>query len=154
MIARSPSFFFLGRGRIIHRLAWLPLAALVLSQGGCQNRPPSYQEIPGPPRVLPLDPLTSKEKETAERVALSDRRVKGLLSKHHKLVYVEFIAVKPDDEARTREDWPQSIQIERHAEVVFYRDNNDFGIQVIVNLERQEVIHVYHTDSNQVPGSP
>ncbi len=154
MIARSPSFFFLGRGRIIHRLAWLPLAALLLSQGGCLNRPPSYQEIPGPPRVLPLDPLTPEEKETAERVALGDRRVKGLLSKHHKLVYVEFIAVKPDDEARTREAWPRSIQIGRYAEVVFYRDNGEFGIQVIVNLERQEVIHVDRIDRKRVPGSP
>ncbi len=82
MIARSPSIFFLGRGWIIHGLAWLPLAALVLSQGGCLNRPLSYQEIPGPPRVRPLDPLTSKEKETAERVALGDRRVQGVLSEH------------------------------------------------------------------------
>ncbi len=70
-----------------------------------------------------------------------------------KLVYVEFIAVKPDDEANTREDWPRSIQIGRHAEVVFYRDNNDFGVQVIVNLERQEVVHVDRIDLNQVPGS-
>ncbi len=153
MIARSPIFFFLGRGRTIHRLAWLPLAALVLSQGGCLNRPPSYQEIPGQPRVLPLDPLTSEEKQTAERVALGDRRVKGLLSKHYRLVYVEFIAVKPDNEARTRETWLRSIQIGRHAEVVFYRDNNDFGVQVIVNLERQEVVHVDRIDRNQVPGS-
>ena len=146
--------FFLGRWRTGHRLAWLLLAVLIPLQEGCLNRSPSYQEIPGPPQILPLDPLTPEEKRTAERVARSDPHVKGLLSKQHRLAYVEFVAMKPDDEAKTREAWPRPIQMGRYAEGVFYRDNDDFGFRVIVDLGRQGVTHVGRIDRNQIPVPP
>jgi Cu2+-containing amine oxidase len=154
MMTRNPSFFFLGRWRTARRLAWLPLAVLILLQQGCMNRVPSYRETAGTPQILPLDPLTPEEKQTAERVARSDTRVQSLLSRQHKLAYVEFIAMKPDDEAKTMEAWPRPIQMGRHAEVAFYRDKDDFGVRVIVDLERQGVAHVGRIDHNQIPVPP
>jgi hypothetical protein len=154
MITRSSGFFFFARLRTVHRLAWLLLCALLPAQEACLNTPPSYQETPQLHQVLPLDPLTPEEKQTAERVALGDPRVKGLLSAQHKPIYVEFLAMKPDDEAKTREAWPRPIQIGRYADVVFYRDNDDFGFRVIVNLEGREVNHVERIDREQVPVPP
>lgn len=146
--------FFPGRWRTVRRLAWLPLAVLIPLQEGCVNRSPSYQETSGPPQILPLDPLTPEEKQTAERVARSDPRVQGLLGRQHRLSYVAFVAMKPDDETKTREAQSRPIQMGRHAEVVFYRDKDDLGVRVIVDLERQGVTHVGRIDRLQIPAPP
>jgi Cu2+-containing amine oxidase len=149
-----PSSFYFDNRRMIHRFVFLLLAVLILAQVACVKRLTIYQGKPGPAQILPLDPLTSEEKQTAERVARDDRRVKALLSEHHMLAYVAFIAMKPDDEAKTREIWPRSIQIGRYAEVVFSRENGNDGFQVIVSLKSQEVNHVQPIDRNRVPVPP
>jgi len=96
-------------------LALLPTVAFLLLQSACVQ-PPTH------PPVLSLDPLTPQEQQLAERLASADARVKDLLGRgRQRLIHSEFLALKPEDEARTREDWRQPIQIGRHAEVIFYR---------------------------------
>jgi hypothetical protein len=118
-----------------------------------QRRPAAQRPAPRQPEVLPLDPLTPEEKERAARVASSNARIKELLgSGTPRVVYVEFLALKPDDESRAQERDRRPIRIGRHAEVVLYNPENDRGARVIVELDRQDSVRqVERLDSDLVP---
>jgi len=103
-------------------------------------------------QTLPLDPLTSEEKVIAERVAKADSHVGELLGTgRQRLIYVEFLALKPEDEQKTRETPGRPIQIGRHAEVLLYRYDGDLGVRAVVDLEKQAVKEVSRVDGEQVP---
>ena len=103
-------------------------------------------------QTLPLDPLTSEEKLIAERIARADSHVGELLGTgRQRLIYVEFLALKPDDEQKTRETPGRPIQIGRHAEVLLYRYDGDLGVRALVDLENRTVKEASRVDGDQVP---
>jgi Cu2+-containing amine oxidase len=135
---------------ILHCFPLLALLSLVVLISVQQ----AYAQEPLHPRVLPLDPLTLEEKQVAERVARADPRVQQLLGNgRQKLIEVEFLAIKPEDEALTQEDEDRLIQIGRHAAVVFYRYDGNLGARAIVDLEHRLVTQVESLDGDVVPAS-
>lgn len=129
------------------RVLALCIASVLLIQ--CARQLP---QPPAPAQLLPLDPLTSQEKQLAERVARADPRVRELIGTRHRLSYIEFFAVKPADEASTREGPQAPLPMPRHAEVVFYRFDGDFGVRALVALRPQpSVAEVQRIDSANVP---
>ena len=119
-----------------------------------QRRPAARRQTPPQQaQVLPLDPLTPEEKERAARAASNNARIKELLgSGTQRVVYVEFLALKPDDESRARERDGRPIRIGRHAEVVLYNPENDQGARAVVELDRQDSVRqVERLDSDLVP---
>jgi len=94
-------------------------------------------------RLRPLDPLTPAERNDAERIARADGRVRDLLgSGRSRLIYVEFLSVKSESGA------PPTV---RHAEVVFYRYDEDTGVRAVVNLTTKAVTDAGRLDSGVVP---
>ncbi len=106
-----------------------------------------------PPRApQPFDPLTPAEQKRAENVARADARVKELLGAGRtRLVYVDFIAIKPAEPATTPDSPTAPQRIGRHAEVVFYRYDNDSGVRAIVDLEQGAVQQPTRLESVEVP---
>jgi len=109
-------------------------------------------EQPPPRAAQPLDPLTAAERRQAEEVARADARVKELLGGgRSRLVYVDFIAIKPPN-ASTEPDSPEKpLAIGRHAEVVFYRYDDDSGVRALVDLQQRSVAQAARIDSAEVP---
>ena len=113
----------------------------------------AYAQVP-PPQVLPLDPLTPEEERVAEAVARADPRVQQLLgSGRQRLIEVAFLALKPEDEARTEDDEGRPIRIGRHAAAVFIRYEGNLGVNAIVDLQRRLVTQVESQDGDIVPAS-
>ena len=80
-----------------------------------------------------LDPLTPQEKAKAEQVARADPGVsKALDGGRTELVSIAFFGFKPDLSAAAPD--PNRPRVERAAEVIFYRFDDDSGIRVIVRL--------------------
>lgn len=101
-----------------------------------------------PQRVQPLDPLTSEEIEVAKQVATTDQRVRAVLgSGRHRLIHVQFIAMKGADTAGD----PERLQMGRNARVLFYRYNDDQGFDVVVDLQRRAVASVTRIEGIAVP---
>jgi hypothetical protein len=89
----------------------------------------------------PLDPLTARERDAAQRVALEDSRVREVLADApHRVVSVEFAA-----------DKGPSNEIVRGAEVLFYRPDRDVGVRAVVRLEPLSVVAVASVPGPQVP---
>ena len=98
----------------------------------------------------PLDPLTTAEKQEAERIARADPRVVQMLDKGRtELVYVSYFTMKPVHPSADRD--PSRLVVERAAEVVFYRFDGNFGVRALVNLGRRGVVSVDRLDSADVP---
>src|SRR6266849_4530672 len=107
---------------------------------------------PTPPQVLALNPLTAEEKAAAERVALADSRVSELLGTGRRgLVSVDLLALKPNKEEIAAAAAGLPIQMARHAEVVFFRYEGEFGVRAVVDLSRKAVTEVSRLESEQVP---
>ncbi|MCA1615644.1 MAG: hypothetical protein LC800_16400 [Acidobacteria bacterium] len=140
------------RGKRFTLLACLFTSLLCPVDAPSQRRPPR-RPTPQQPQTLPLDPLTPEEKERAARAASDDARVKELLGGGTpRVVYVEFLAVKPDDESRARERDGSPIRIGRHAEVVLYNSENDRGARAVVVLDRRDSVRqVERLDGDRVP---
>lgn len=123
--------------------------AITLASVSAQRR---VAQRPAAQGVLPLDPLTTQEKEKAARIAADDSRVKDLLgSGRQRLIYVEFFALKPEERSRVEERRDRPINIGRHAEVVLFNPQSERGALVIVNLERGSVVETVRLDSDAVP---
>jgi Cu2+-containing amine oxidase len=138
------------------RARW-SLAAALLSLAVCAPAALAQAPPPKPPRKpprqpLPLDPLTAEELKIAERVAREEPRVTEAIGPgRYKLIYVEFLALKPEDPKQTVEAPGVPIQIGRHAEVLFYRYDGDVGIRAVVDLVQQAVRDVTRVDGQAVP---
>jgi len=107
----------------------------------CAHQPPKPPPTPTKPEYL--DPLTAEERKDAERLARSDERVRELLGERGRLSYVEFLPIKPADEAATT--------IPRHAEVVFSRLDADYGVRAVVALESNSVVSADRVNGDNVP---
>jgi hypothetical protein len=102
-----------------------------------------------PRRPQPMDPLSPAERREAEGIAASDTRTRELLGKgKQRLVYVEFVSVKPQDAEPSSKD-PKDIG--RHAEVVYYRFAGDRGVRALVDLRGRAVVDVAELDGDAVP---
>jgi hypothetical protein len=110
----------------------------------------AFQPPLRPPQ--PFDPLTPAERKQAEDIARADARVKALLGTGRtRLVYVDFIAIKPAEPATTPDSPTAPQRIGRRAEVVFYRNDGDFGVRAVVDLEQRAVQQVTRLESIEVP---
>jgi len=105
-----------------------------------------------PPSRAPLDPLTPAERKVAEDVSRADSRVKELLGAgRNRLVYVDFIAIKPADASTAPDSPTKPLPIGRHAEVTFYRYDDDSGVRAIVDLQKRAVVQAARIESAEVP---
>ncbi len=96
-----------------------------------------------------MDPLSPAERREAERIAASDTKTRELLGTgKQRLVYVEFVSVKPQDVEPSSKE-PKDIG--RHAEVVYYRFDGDRGVRALVDLRRRAVVDVAELDGDVVP---
>ena len=131
-------------GPILCLMAILLLSTVLAHQTRMQKPSPVQQ------RMQPLDPLTPEEMELAARRASEDARVKAALgSGRQQLIRVEFLAFKGLDYRETR--GPDQLKIGRHAAVVFYNYNDDVGIHVVVDLERESVVAITKMEGKVVP---
>ena len=131
--------------------------AIMVSRIGCvallllTTRALAVQQPPAPRVLQPLDPLSTAERQQAESVARADARVRELLGAgRSRLVYVDFTAIKRSDAAQLP-DSPTSVAVGRHAEVVFYRYDDDSGVRVVVDLQKKAVVQAERVDSAEVP---
>jgi len=136
------------------RVLVVPILAGVLTNTVAAQPAPARTPPGVGSRSAPLDPLTPEERRLAEQVTRADSRVKELLgSGQTKLILIDFFAIKPDDPARTREAERRPIQIGRHAEVLFYRYEDDSGVRAVVDLERRAVREAERVSAERVPMS-
>lgn len=116
---------WLSRIRRPSRVAW------ALAVGAALARPALAQQ------PLPLDPLTSAEREAAIRIATSDARVRALAgSRESDVAYAELYVTKP---ASIPNDTPDNTPaLGRNAEVLIsvFGGGEPLGVRVIVDLQR------------------
>lgn len=92
-------------------------------------------------RVLPLDPLTAAERETAVSVAQGDERVRRAVEgREFAVAYAELLVLK----AERATDTPERPAVQgRHAEVLISVYGNGFtGVRAVVDLQRRAVTEV------------
>jgi len=124
-------------------------AAVLLSNARAEQtrRPPAG---PVQQRVQSLDPLTPEEVELATRIATEDARVKQTLGPgRQQVIRVELLAFKSSLHREERE--PERLQIGRHAFVIFFSYDNNFGLHVVVDLEKRSAGEITKMDGNTVP---
>ena len=95
------------------------------------------------PELLPLDPLTSQERNLAARLAEDSSRVRELRGSGRSLL----ISVELADPKINNQSNPRS----RHAEVLYYRYDQNQGILALINLVERSVQEVVITDGDSVP---
>lgn len=99
---------------------------------------------------LALDPLTSADRALAERIATEDSRVRELLGTGpHHLISIDLLFLKPE-----KEESPapvHAVEIDRNAEVIFRRGEDESGVRAIVNLTKRTVTFVSRIESRQIP---
>jgi hypothetical protein len=103
--------------------------------------------VGGAQAPLPLDPLTPGEQALADTVARADPRVREMLGRGSRLVYVEFLALKEPQRAPGAEEAPPR----RSAEVLFYVPERDQGVRVLVDLAARRVVEQAPVPGQSVP---
>ena len=97
---------------------------------------------------LPLDPLTPQEREAARSLAIENVKIRAFLgTSRSREIYTDFIAVKRTAETDIYKDQPRR----RHAEVLYYRYDNDLGVRALVDLEARTVVEVVRVNGTSVP---
>ena len=125
------------RGFLVSSLAVGAIAGF-LAVAVCAQEQPKPTVTP-----LPLDPITPEEAGNAQRIAQSDPRIRELLGSDPRVVYVLSIAPKltpNDNEPRGR-----------HADLLYIRGDNEFGVRVLVDLVAARVVSHDRTPSSTVP---
>ena len=90
-----------------------------------------------------FDPLTTEEREQARRLTEDNARFKQLRGQgRQRLISVELATVKPGTEGGAAG---------RHAEVLYYRYDNNQGILTLVDLGRGAVREVTNVNGDAVP---
>jgi Cu2+-containing amine oxidase len=143
-------------------LRWLTLAfvtAVFLSpftplQARSPGEQKGAQSKPSPrAQLLPLDPLTAEERKLAEQLAREDGRVRELLGAgRSRLISVELLFLKPEHEETAAPTKP--VPIDRHAEVLFRRLEDESGVRAVVNLTKRSVAAAARITSAEVPLTP
>lgn len=119
------------------------LCLLAVIAGACATTTYDHPALPGTVGPLPLDPITPAEAARAQEIARSDDRTRQLLGPEARLVYVLSIAPKrtpSDDEPRGR-----------HADLLYIRNDNEFGVRVLVDLVAGRVVDQARVPASSVP---
>ena len=103
----------------------------------------SFAQAPRSP--LPLDPLTPAEQERAQKIAMSDQRVRAIAGENMRPVVTLFIAPKRGDQTE-----PEG----RFAEVIVHNETEGGGARVLVNLNAASVVDVVRLTERYVPIGP
>jgi len=102
--------------------------------------------------ALPLDPLTAEEEQTAVQVALADPGLKQLLGEgRHRVIGVEFLSLKAADAPSTGGAPSLAGPMGRHAQVLLYRPEGDFGVRALVDLRAKRVAQATRVEGPRVP---
>jgi hypothetical protein len=97
---------------------------------------------------LPLDPLTSQERELAETIARANPTVREFVGAgRSRQINVGFIAVKVSREKDAQADLPSH----RHAEVLFYNYDRDQGLRALIDLTERRVADIVRVSGQTVP---
>jgi hypothetical protein len=97
---------------------------------------------------LPLDPLTSQERELGGTIARANPTVREFVGAgRSRQINVDFIGVKTAGETDAQSDIPSR----RHAEALFYNYDRDQGLRVLVDLTGQRVLDVVRVPGRSVP---
>jgi len=99
------------------------------------------------PSPMPLDPLTPDEVRVAQRVAAEDSRLREWGAGKSRLIYVQFISVKPPSAERQRQSEPSG----RFAEVLLHIDPAGGGVRALVDLTAGRVIDAVRLPEQSVP---
>jgi hypothetical protein len=101
------------------------------------------------PTVLPLDPLTATERQLVERIALSDPQIRAILpAPRPRVIYIEPVSLKPDSRPEISE---AEGPLTRHAEALFFDDDAQVGLRVLVDLTQSTVKETASVESSRVP---
>jgi hypothetical protein len=85
-----------------------------------------------PGRPLALDPITADEAAEAQLIAQNDTETAALLGNGARIVYAISIAPKLTSQSNE----PSG----RHADLLYIRQDNAFGVRVLVDLEYKRVV--------------
>ncbi len=103
--------------------------------------------------VLPLDPLTAEDRKLAERIAREDGRVRELLGGGRiRVISIELLFLKPESDVVAAPTKP--VAIDRHAEVLFRREEDESGVRAVVNLTKRSAVLAALITSAEVPLTP
>lgn len=102
-------------------------------------------------RVLPLDPLTAAERETAARISDADARVREATGGAARRIYTEFIAVKGFSAQTPPPEKGEIPPTGRFAEVLYIRYDTNTGVRALVDLTSKRVLEVVSTSGRSVP---
>lgn len=103
---------------------------------------------------LPLDPLSPREIESAQRSVRTDRRVREMVGQRKSVIGATyFLALKPDtlDVATVR---PRDVEPIRAAQVLIYVYDGDYGVSGLVDLARSTVLKVERLENEPIPFAP
>jgi hypothetical protein len=89
-----------------------------------------------------MDPLTTAEKATAEKLVRADARAEALLGPNATLASIEFLAMKDAGKGEAL----------RHADLLFARPDTAFGARAIVSLSgTPSIVEFVRVDRRSVP---
>jgi Cu2+-containing amine oxidase len=107
--------------------------------------------IAQPDRPLPLDPLTPREVELAQRVSRADGRIREMVGQRKSVIGATyFLALKPDT-LDVRVERPRDPVPIRAALVLIYVYDGDYGVSGLVDLSRSTVLKVERLENEPVP---
>jgi hypothetical protein len=102
--------------------------------------------------ALPLDPLTAEEEQTVVQAALADPGVKQLLGEgRHRVIGIEFLSLKAADAPTTGGEPGLAGPTGRHAQVLLYRPEGDFGVRALVDVQARRVAQATRVEGSRVP---
>lgn len=100
---------------------------------------------------LPLDPLTEREMEVAQRLTRADARVREMVGQRKAVVGATyFLALKPDTVDVRVEPRREPTPI-RAALVLIYVYEGDYGVSGLVDLSRSTVLKVERLENEPIP---
>jgi len=107
--------------------------------------------IAQPERPLPLDPLTPREVELAQRVSRADGRIREMVGQRKSVIGATyFLALKPDT-LDVRVERPRDPEPIRAALVLIYVYDGDYGVSGLVDLSRSTVLKVERLENEPIP---
>lgn len=120
----------------------IALAAAACTSSYRYGSKPAPPPTPSTQAPLPLDPLSDAEAARAQDVAQADAATSQLLGVNPRLIYVLSIAPKMSADGE-----PHG----RHADVLYRREDNTFGVRVLVDLAATRVVDRVRVAIGSVP---
>jgi len=127
----------------MRRRLWIAMFLVLIPVLVTAQQPSPMQPLP----PMPLDPLTPDEVRLAQRVTGEDSRLHEWAGGNGRLIYVQFISVKPASPQPQRSIEPSG----RFAEVLIHVDPDGGGIRALVDLTAAHVIDAVRLPEQSVP---